>query len=396
MVVKIYAPAPSTSSAVQYNERKVAEGKASVIFSSNIDDPRNPMKIFEQYENGSLRTEKMSFHASINPSITDNMTDEQVREFARKYMEKMGYGNQPFILYKHTDTGRIHYHLVSVRVDENGRKIPDFRERKHSQEIMKELAPEFGYTVGKKKEMDQIPDNPEEEPKEAKDFNPYDGFDPEKGDYGEQLNAIIELAKTYYYTQPDHFDLVMESLGIRVLRSDFEGHENMEFQGLDPKTKEPCTPIMALPDEHWDLPEWTAIHARMSKGQIKTREKERVANLAKTALKKCNTELHTRRYLSKCGIYLKLSTNVDGRIFGVTFVDHHNKCVFKASDLPDITASMFEEARVNKWEVQKDWDEKEKVTAEDAADIALAALGAERSRRNEDEQIMKRGRRGPN
>ena len=396
MVVKIYAPAPSTSSAVQYNERKVAEGKASVIFSSNIDDPRNPMKTFEQYENGSLRTEKMSFHASINPSITDNMTDEQVQEFARRYMEKMGYGGQPFILYKHTDTGRIHYHLVSVRVDENGRKVPDFRERKHSQEIMKELAPEFGYTVGKKKEMDQIPDNPEEEPKEAKDFNPYNGFDPEKGDYGEQLNAIIELAKTYYFTQPDHFDLIMESLGIRVLRTDFEGHENMEFQGLDPKTKEPCTPIMALPDEHWNLPEWTAIHARMSKGQIKTREKERVANLAKTALKKCNTELHTRRYLSKCGIYLKLSTNVDGRIFGVTFVDHHNKCVFKASDLPDITASMFEEARVNKWEVQKDWDEKEKVTAENAADIALAALGAERSRRGEDEQIMKRGRRGPN
>ena len=396
MVVKIYAPAPSTSSAVQYNERKVAEGKASVIFSSNIDNPRNPMKTFEQYENGSLRTEKMSFHASINPSITDNMTDEQVQEFARRYMEKMGYGGQPFILYKHTDTGRIHYHLVSVRVDENGRKVPDFRERKHSQEIMKELAPEFGYTVGKKKEMDQIPDNPEEEPKEAKDFNPYNGFDPEKGDYGEQLNAIIELAKTYYFTQPDHFDLIMESLGIRVLRTDFEGHENMEFQGLDPKTKEPCTPIMALPDEHWNLPEWTAIHARMSKGQIKTREKERVANLAKTALKKCNTELHTRRYLSKCGIYLKLSTNVDGRIFGVTFVDHHNKCVFKASDLPDITASMFEEARVNKWEVQKDWDEKEKVTAEDAADIALAALGAERSRRGEDEQIMKRGRRGPN
>ena len=164
MVVKIYAPAPSTSSAVQYNERKVAEGKASVIFSSNIDNPRNPMKTFEQYENGSIRTEKMSFHASINPSITDNMTDEQVQEFARKYMEKMGYGNQPFILYKHTDTGRIHYHLVSVRVDENGRKIPDFRERKHSQEIMKELAPEFGYTVGKKKEMDQIPDNPDEDP----------------------------------------------------------------------------------------------------------------------------------------------------------------------------------------------------------------------------------------
>ena len=54
-------------------------------------------------------------------------------------------------------------------MDENGRKIPDFQERRHSQEIMKELAPESGYTVGKKKEMDQIPDNPDEESKEAKE-----------------------------------------------------------------------------------------------------------------------------------------------------------------------------------------------------------------------------------
>ena len=70
MVIKIYAPAPSTSSAVQYNERKVAEEKASVISSYRIADVADPMKTFIVYENGSLKTEKMSFHASINPSIT--------------------------------------------------------------------------------------------------------------------------------------------------------------------------------------------------------------------------------------------------------------------------------------------------------------------------------------
>ena len=148
MVVKIYAPAPSVSSGLKYNERKVAEGKASVISSQKIDNLRNPMANFQRYENGSLRTKNLSFHASVNPSITDKMTDEQVKEFVKEYMQKMGYGDQPYILYKHTDTGRDHYHIVSVRVDENGRKIPDFRERKRSLQVLKELGPKYGFEVG--------------------------------------------------------------------------------------------------------------------------------------------------------------------------------------------------------------------------------------------------------
>ena len=76
----------------------------------------------------------------------------------------------------------------------------------------------------------------------------YDGFLPEKGRIAEQIEAIIELGKTYYFTQADHFDLVMESFGVKVTRAVYEGQEQMVFQGLDPKTHEPCTPILPLPE----------------------------------------------------------------------------------------------------------------------------------------------------
>ncbi len=384
MVIKIYAPAPSTSSAVQYNERKVAEGKASVIFSSKIDDPRNPMKTFKRYENGSIRTEKMSFHASINPSVTDNMTDAQVREFAREYMEKMGYGNQPYILYKHTDTGRIHYHIVSVRVDENGRKIPDFRERKRSQQAMRELAAKYGYEIGKKKEAGKQ--------EGAGETNPYQGFDPSAGEYGRQIERIAELAMTYHFTNSRQFAVVMESLGVKVVPQE-DG--SVGFIGLDPRTHKECTSVIRDAGIRYPTMDEIEEHAKQCTGQIKTREKERVRNVARAAMKSCNTELHTLRYLAKSGIYVKFSKTAEGKIFGVTFVDHHNKCVFKASEV-GIKAKEFEELRTGTWaEHEKGGDTKERSAAEDAADLALAALGAERSRRNEDEEIMRRGRRGP-
>jgi len=116
MVVKINPAAPSCGAGVGYNERKVAEGVASVIFSSNIEDIRDPMKTFSRYEKASIRTKNMGFHASVNPSETDNMSDAKVTEFIKDYMKEMGYGDQPYIIYKHEDTGRIHYHIVSVRV----------------------------------------------------------------------------------------------------------------------------------------------------------------------------------------------------------------------------------------------------------------------------------------
>ena len=200
MVAKIYAPAPSVSSAVTYNEKKVAEGKASVIFSSKIDDPKHPMWTFEKYEKGSLRTQNMSFHASINPSKTDRIPEEKMADFIRDYMEKMGYGNQPYIVYKHTDTGRDHWHVCSSRVDENGHKIPDFQERKRSQQALKELMQKYDFEIGKGKK---------EKAEKGASINPYNGFDPKAGEFQTQLEKIAALAMQYHFKEDRHFDVIL-------------------------------------------------------------------------------------------------------------------------------------------------------------------------------------------
>lgn len=58
------------------------------------------------------RTANTIFHALLNPSPKEGLTDEQLRDTAREYVERMGYGDQPFIVFKHRDISREHLHLV--------------------------------------------------------------------------------------------------------------------------------------------------------------------------------------------------------------------------------------------------------------------------------------------
>lgn len=338
------------------------------------------METFGRYERGSIRCEKMSFHATVSPSVTDKIPPEKIPEFIREYMEKMGYGKQPYIVYRHDDTGRIHYHIVSVRVDENGRKIPDFQERRRSQQALKELAEKYGYDVGKKAEAG----------KKEKTPNPYNGFKPEEGDYGRQIEHIADLAMTYHFKKSEHFDLIMKSLNVRVVHLK-DG--TVGFLGLDPKTGKPCTSL--IKDEGIRFPSLDDISRRAAecKGKIRNREKERARNVTNFALSKCKTELHFRRTMAKSGIYVQLRRNVNGGVYSVSLVDHITKSVFRANEL-GFKAADFKELEAERGK-PLDTAHEEKPLSSEIADIAIAAAGAERSRRSEDEEIMRRGRKGP-
>ena len=391
MVVKINAPTPHCSTSLQYNESKVAAGKASVVYSQGLENPEKPLETFERYELGSRRCEKPSFHMSINPSVTDGMTPEQVIEFAKDLMKGLGYGDQPFIIYRHNDIDREHYHIVSVRVDKDGRKINDHQEQAKCQKLMKELAPKYGFTIGKGEKQEEG-----EKKKKSEKVN-YQRFDPEKGKYMKQIEELVAQAMKYHFTTEEQFKMLMRQFGVEV-DTQVKGRKTiMTFAGIDPKSGKKCT--APIPARDLCIPSIEEIqkHIEEAKKEKRDREKQLVANLARIALKNGKSELHTRRILRKQKIAVVLSRTKEGKIFGVTFIDHQTRCVFKTSELKGITAGQFEEARMSKWPPEdREWkvyeEPKEKTAAEEAADTLVAAMAAERSRRNEDEEIMRRGR----
>ncbi|WP_157257621.1 relaxase/mobilization nuclease domain-containing protein, partial [Dysgonomonas macrotermitis] len=145
MVAKISA-GKSLFGALAYNQAKVDKGTADVLFSQNIirtvDGSYNMalcMRSFEPYLAANNKTLNPVIHISLNPHPDDKLTDEQLSSIAQEYMDKLGYGKQPYLVYKHEDIDRKHIHIVSVRVDETGKKISDSFEKKRSDTIRKEL-----------------------------------------------------------------------------------------------------------------------------------------------------------------------------------------------------------------------------------------------------------------
>ena len=142
----------SPGGALHYNKEKVDKDEAEVLFWQKMLEPFDKhgrldvdacMESFWPYLEANRRTTNTVFHASLNPSPEDKLTDDQLRDIAQEYMERMGYGNQPYIVFKHKDISREHLHLVSLRVDEQGRKIIDSHEYDRSMSVLRELERKY-------------------------------------------------------------------------------------------------------------------------------------------------------------------------------------------------------------------------------------------------------------
>ena len=152
MVIVIHQSS-DTRNAFQYNEKKVKEGMASYFHSANtlsvnpfMYGQRHRWKILHDIEKQNPRVKKKCLHISVNPSGSDllKLDDKTVRQEVDRMMEHMGYGSQPYFVYKHQDLERAHYHVVSTRIDRTtGKKIRDGYEKDKMQKFVKALEQKY-------------------------------------------------------------------------------------------------------------------------------------------------------------------------------------------------------------------------------------------------------------
>ena len=137
---------------LEYNAGKVLNGEAFVLYGnlvlgdceqSDTFDMRRALLSFQPY----LDTRKIKdpvFHVSLNPDITDCLTDAQLTEIAREYMERMGFGDQPYYVFKPRDIDRDPIHIVSVRLRDDGSIITDSQDRPRSKAILQSIEHRYG------------------------------------------------------------------------------------------------------------------------------------------------------------------------------------------------------------------------------------------------------------
>lgn len=141
-------PSSSNFYAVEYNERKVAQGKAELLEMTNFGYLGNIgtytcgdlIKFLTDYSSSNKRIVKPQFHVAISCKGQEYSKEELVA-IAHQYMKDMGYGSpgQPLLIYSHHDTANNHIHIITSRVDPNGKKINHHHERLRSQEVINRI-----------------------------------------------------------------------------------------------------------------------------------------------------------------------------------------------------------------------------------------------------------------
>ena len=340
MVAKI-STGSSLFGALAYNQDKVDRKEAEVLFSNKMllsEDGRfsigGCMRSFEMQMPIQLSTQKPILHISINPHPEDVLTDQQLADIAREYMQKLGYGGQPYLVYKHTDIDRHHIHIVGLRVDENGRPLNDRFEHRRSKQITRELESKYNLHPAEKKERTERPELKK--------------VDYAAGDVKHQIGNTVKAA-CYGYRFQSFGEYRALLAAYNVCAEEVKGEVNgILYQGIvysatNDKGEKVGNPVKA--SRIGKLVGYEAVQRRMERsveaiknGKLKERTRKIVAAAMQTARNRQEFEQELKRQ----GIDVVFRRNDSGRIYGVTFIDHDSRVVLNGSRLgKEYSANVF-------------------------------------------------------
>ncbi len=355
MIVEIEAAAGSAETALNYNEKKVMEGVARLIGYAGLRDPSQDCiyGTFARLERGRrYPVSRVGFHASVNPSPEDGCTEDQVLDFIAGLMDHLGYGDQPFLVYRHFDIEREHYHIVSLRIDREGRKINDYYEIKRTRDYMRSVARKYNFSVIEKgMRVNSVRSLQRKERSAGLKLR----FNPD-GEVFSQFHEIWDEALRYDFDSTDQLARVLEDFGVHMeVRSGYRNGRAIYLQGLDASGKAVTQPFGEM-ELGRPLHRMAAAVASSAEQRhfMRFRERERVRSIVRSAFTYSRSEAHFRNILSQKGIGMHLSVTDAGEVFGISFVDHVTATVFKGSEIPDVISvqKMQDAIRSGRWRAQ--------------------------------------------
>lgn len=319
--------------ALAYNGEKVNEGVAKILETNKVFSPADGthdisacIQDFMAYMPSHVLTKKPVIHISLNPHPDDTLTDEQFSAIAREYIEKMGYANQPFIVYKHEDIDRHHLHIVTLAVDERGKKINDGNNFYTSTRILKELEQKFGLIPAQMRK--------EKEAFRLKKVCYGDGENLKK-----QLASVIKPAAKFYHCPSfKEYRALLSTYNICVeeVKGEVNGKTYMGLLYFATDNKGNKVGKVFKSSLFGKSVGYEALQNRFKASKEKLKEKHlapKTKAVVAGALRRSATKEDFRATLHRKGIDVLFRENEQGRLYGITFIDHNNGCVVNGSRL---------------------------------------------------------------
>lgn len=330
MIAKISAT-ENLGGALGYNFKKVERDEASVLCVNDLrktfDGTYRMDKVLRDMQAlipEKCRTKKTVFHCSLNPHPDEKLSDELLVQIAKEYMEALGYGNQPYIVFKHNDIAREHIHIVSLRVDNNRRKINDKFEGKRSKLITDALERKYNLIPSSKVSENAVTETPK--------------VDTTKGSIKEQVASVVHMVlKHYRFCSLGELNAILSRyyLTVEEVKTEFRGkkYDGLVYVPTDDKGDKVSTPINAS-----DIGRgvgYTAVQNKIKKSKQGIKPlipavREKVLQVMRTSPQ---TEEALLQRLEEQGLRTVVRKNESGRIYGITFIDDKEGIALNGSRL---------------------------------------------------------------
>jgi hypothetical protein len=245
-------------------------------------------------------------------------------------MDKIGFGEQPFLVYKHEDAGHPHIHIVSTTVKANGSRINTHNiGRNQSEKARKEIEKKYGLVKAEKQQQGK---NSSMKP-----------IDVEKVIYGKDetkrsiSNVVGVVFNSYKFCSLPEFNAALKQFNVVADRGEEEGriykNRGLVYRVLDAAGNKAGVPIKASSISCKPI-----LNNLEKKFTANEAAKESLKPFVKNKLDDClsqspSTMKDLMEHLKQKNIYTLLRQNAEGRLYGITFVDNQNKVVFNGSDL---------------------------------------------------------------
>lgn len=342
MVAKI-SIGSSLYGAIAYNGEKINEAQGRLLTTNRIYndgsgtvDINKAMEGFHTFLPPQMKVEKPVVHISLNPHPEDVLTDAELQDIAREYLEKLGFGNQPYLVFKHEDIDRHHLHIVTVRVDENGKCISDKNNYYRSKQITRELEKKYGLH--------------DAERRTRRLDTPLRKVDASAGDVKKQAGNIVKVLNGQYRFQTMGEYRALLSLYNMTVEETHGNVRGREYHGLVYSVTDDMGNKVGNPFKSSLFGKsvgYEAVQRKFARSKQEIKYRKLAGMTKRTVLSVLEGTYDKDKFVATLkgkGIDTVLRYTEEGRIYGATFIDHRTGCVLNGSRMgKELSANALQE-----------------------------------------------------
>jgi hypothetical protein len=331
MVAKIKT-GKSLNGALNYNEHKVAKGAAVLISAQGFQKDAAELSHYDKLARltdlaeRNQRVTTNTLHASLNFDVSEKLDDGRLCAIVHDYMVGIGFANQPYLVYRHTDAGHQHVHIVSTNIDSHGNRISFHNLGKFQSESARRSIEEK-YDLVKA---------------ESKKVKAAERIKPEPIVYGTTdskravSNLVNEVSRTYKFTSLAEFNALLSAFHVVADRGNKASvmfqKNGLRYWITDPKGRKLGVPFKA--SSIYGKPTLPALEKSFRlNAALRKPFREGLKDQLDQAIRKSINLADLHKNLRKVGIDVIQRVNPDGKLYGLTFIDHRQKVVFNGSDI---------------------------------------------------------------